>query len=174
MLIYLARNRRIGCTYSKHAPNAKKLYARADSNWREVRSTSGYCIFLGGAVISSRCIRQKCIAMSSTEAELVALAECVIELVHIIGLCRFLGLEIDEAVEVETDNKGAHDLCHRYSAAQHSKHIDRKMYKMREMRGAGVVVVKHIPTDDNPADMFTKVLPPHKFDKHRRTVMNLL
>ena len=85
VLIYLARNRRIGCTYSKHAPNAKKLYARADSNWREVRSTSGYCIFLGGAVVSSRCIRQKCIAMSSTEAELVALAECAIELVHIIG-----------------------------------------------------------------------------------------
>ena len=66
--------------------------------------------------------------------------------------------EIDEAVEVETDNKGAHDLCHRYSAAQHSKHIDRKMYKMREMRGAKIVTVKYIPTGDNTADMWTKVL----------------
>ena len=56
-------------------------------------------------MVSSRCIRQKCIAMSSTEAELVALAECAIELVHIIGLCRFLGLEIDEAVEVETSTQ---------------------------------------------------------------------
>ena len=111
--------------------------------------------------------------MSSTEAELVALAECAIELVHIIGLCRFLGLEIDEAVEVETDNKGAHDLCHRYSAAQHSKHIDRKMYKMREMRGAKIVTVKYIPTNENTADMWTKVLARQLFEKHRRVAFNL-
>ena len=96
-----------------------------------------------------------------------------IELVHIIGLCRFLGLEIDEAVEVETDNKGAHDLCHRYSAAQHSKHIDRKMYKMREMRGAKIVTVKYIPTGDNTADMWTKVLSRQPFEKHRRAAFNL-
>ena len=83
------------------------------------------------------------------------------------------GLEIDEAVEVETDNKGAHDLCHRYSAAQHSKHIDRKMYKMREMRGAKIVTVKYIPTGDNTADMWTKVLSRQPFEKHRRTVLNL-
>ena len=86
--------------------------------------------------------------------------------------CRFLGLEIDEAVEVETDNKGAHDLCHRYSAAQHSKHIDRKMHKMREMRGAKMVTVKYIPTGDNTTDMWTKVLSRQPFEKHRRKAFN--
>ena len=172
VLIYLARNRRLGACYSKHAPNASKLFARADSNWREVRSTSGYCIFLGGAVISHRCIRQKCIAMSSTEAELVALAECAIELVHVIGLVRFLGLEIDGPVEVETDNKGAFDLCHRYTSAQHSRHIDRKLFKMREMRGAGTVVVKHLGTEFNTADLWTKILNRQPFEKHRNVALN--
>ena len=42
-------------------------------------------------------------------------------------------------MEVETDNKGAYDLCHRYTSAQHSRHIERKLYKMRELRGAGKV-----------------------------------
>ena len=54
--------------------------------------------------------------MSSTEAELVALAECAVELVHVIGLLKFLGLEVDYPVEAETDNKGAFDLCHRYAS----------------------------------------------------------
>ena len=37
-------------------------------------------------------------------------------------------------------------------------HIDRKMFKMRELRCAGRVVVRHIPGETNPADLFTKVL----------------
>ena len=72
-----------------------------------------------------------------------------------------------------TDNKGAYDLCHRYTSAQHSRHIDRKLYKMREMRGAGLVTVRYVPTDENTADLFTKVLDRQPFEKHRRTVLNL-
>jgi hypothetical protein len=35
------------------------------------------------------------------------------------------------SVEVGTDNTGAHDLCHRTTSGQHSRHIDRKFNKMR-------------------------------------------
>ena len=44
---------------------------------------------------------------------------------------------------------------------------------MREMRGAGIVTVEHIPTEFNPADIFAKILPRQTFEKHRRTVLNL-
>ena len=57
---------------------------------------------------------------------------------------------------VETDNKGAHDLCHRFSSAQHTRHIDRKLFKLREMRGAGLVTVKYLGTEENTADLFTR------------------
>ena len=40
------------------------------------------------------------------------------------------------------------------------------------MRGAGTVEVSHIPTDKNPADLFTKVLSRQVFEKHRATVLN--
>ena len=111
--------------------------------------------------------------MSTTEAELYALAACAIELIHILGVLKFVGYEPDGPVEVETDNKGAFDLCHRYTSAQHSRHIDRKLYKMRELRGAGLVTVKYIPTDENTADLFTKVLKRQPFEKHRKVVLNL-
>ena len=111
--------------------------------------------------------------MSSTEAELVALADCAIELLYITGVLSDIGLPITDPIEVCTDNKGAYDLCHRYTSAQNSRHVDRKMFKMRELRGCGKVTVRHIPTDKNPADLFTKILTRSVFEKHRSTVLNL-
>ena len=111
--------------------------------------------------------------MSSCEAELIALADLAIELIHIRGVCEFIGLKIDGPVEVSTDNKAAYDLCHRFSSAQNSRHIDRKLFKMRELRGLGLVDVKHVGTADNPADLFTKILSRQPFEKHRATVLNL-
>ena len=110
--------------------------------------------------------------MSSCEAELVALADCAIELLFIIGVVSFIGVSCASSIQVYTDNKAAHDLCNRYTTAQNSRHVDRKMFKMRELRGAGVVEVNHIPTDKNPADLFTKVLGRQVFERHRSTVLN--
>ena len=47
------------------------------------------------------------------------------------------------------------------------------MFKMRELRGAGVVRVRHIDGTENPADIFTKILGRQSFEKHRKFVMNL-
>ena len=44
---------------------------------------------------------------------------------------------------------------------------------MRELRGAGVVTVEWIPTELNPADIFTKILPRQPFERHRKTILNL-
>ena len=43
---------------------------------------------------------------------------------------------------------------------------------MRELRGAGLVSVKHIPTEENEADLYTKILARAAFEKHRAKVMN--
>jgi hypothetical protein len=127
---------------------------------------------LAGAAIVSVSRRQHCITMSSCESELVALCDLAIELLHIIEVVRALGHDITEAVEVHTDSKAAYDLCHRFTSAQNSRHVDRKLFKMRELRGAGRVVVRHIPGETNPADLFTKILTRQTFEKHRRTVLN--
>ena len=93
-------------------------------------------------------------------------------MIYILQLLKFIGYECDDEVCVETDNKGAHDLCHRFSSAQHTRHIDRKLFKLREMRGAGLVTVKYLGTEENTADIFTKILDRQPFEKHRKTVLN--
>jgi hypothetical protein len=84
---------------------------------------------------------EHCISMSSCEAELNALAEFAIEVLHVSAMLTFIGHVQDSAIECFTDNKTAYDLCHRFTSAQNSRHIDRKMFQMRELRGAGVVAV---------------------------------
>ena len=172
VLVYLLRTMHLGITYSAHAPKANVLRAYADSNWSERRSTTGFVIFLAGGAINCASRRQHCITMSSCEAELVALAELAIELIHVSAMTAHIGLSRSGPISVYTDNKGAHDLCHRFTSAQNSRHIDRKVFKMRELRGAGVVTVEHVPTDSNPADIFTKILSRQVFEKHRKTVLN--
>lgn len=84
-----------------------------------------------------------------------------------------LGLTITEPIEVSTDNKGAYDLCHRYTSAQNSRHEDQKMFKMRELTGSGIVTARNTLTDKNPADWSTKVLTWVVFEKHHSKVLNL-
>jgi len=171
-LVYLGRTRHLGVTYSNRTEGAGELRCYADSNWSETRSTTGFVIMLAGAAVAHTSKRQHCISMSSTEAELIALCDCAIELIYIKELVGFLGHDVTGAVKTYTDNKGAYDLCHRFTSASNSRHVDRKLFKMRELRGAGVVTVDHIPTESNPADLFTKVLARATFEKHRAFVMN--
>jgi hypothetical protein len=173
VLVYLGRTRRMGITYSAYADGARTLRAFGDSNWSTTRSTTGYAIMLCGAVISAASRRQHCITMSSCEAELVALADLAIELLHVVEVVNFLGHPTPDAIETCTDSKAAYDLCHRFTSAQNSRHVDRKLFKMRELRGAGRVVVRHIPGETNPADLFTKILTRQPFEKHRKFVLNL-
>jgi hypothetical protein len=68
-------------------------------------------------------------------------------------------------VPIRPRGKAKQELCHKYTSAQHTRHIDRKLFKLREMRGAGIVKVQYIPTDENTADLFTKVLKRQPFEK---------
>ena len=75
-------------------------------------------------------------------------------------------------VEVETDNSGARDLCRRTTVGGNSKHVERKVFKMRELQHDGKVRVGLVPTADNAADIFTKPLPNKVFAQHRATIYN--
>ena len=86
--------------------------------------------------------------MSSCEAELVALADLAIELIHTIDVVTFLGLEVDEAVEACTDSKAAYDLCHRFTTATNSRHVDRKVCGSRGFSGAPIWLKRVLGSSD--------------------------
>ena len=136
VLVYLGRTADMEIVYSGTGEGATKLIGRADSDWSIKRSTTGYYIALAGGTVSHRSHRQHCIAMSSTEAEMMALADLALEMLYVMAVLAFIGFDFEEQpevatskydtytayhktmgdikhgpVEVATDNTGAYDLC---------------------------------------------------------------
>ena len=62
----------------------------------------------------------------STEAELVALADCAIELLYLMGVLTFIGFDVSSAVQVYTDNKVGVDVVDQKDAARITDHGSKK------------------------------------------------
>ena len=178
VLVYLARTRSLGVTYTQSTPTTRASYARSPTATGQslARPLGIRSCWRAPALGQSRGGNTLCISMSSYEAELNALAECAIELAstsppcsRTSGTCRTPPSSVSPTTRLPTTSA----IESHFTSAQNSRHIDRKMFKMRELRGAGVVTVAHVGTEHNPADLFTKILSRQPFEKHPKTVLNL-
>eukprot|EP00962_Isochrysis_galbana_P060540 scaffold35104_cov124-Isochrysis_galbana.AAC.1 len=72
-----------------------------------------YCIRLAGAPISYASKRQQCIALSSTDAEIMAASAAATEVAYLREIFRDLGLCQTDPTELYVDNTGAEmrDAC---------------------------------------------------------------
>jgi hypothetical protein len=127
------------------------------------RSITGYVFTLDGCAISWRAHLQPTVALSTTEAEYMAVSEAVKEAVWLKG---FFG-ELSENLKVEEifcDNQGAVLLSKDRMFHDRTKHIDIRHHYIREVVAKGDLKVVKISTNDNAADMLTKPLPVAKFN----------
>nr|GEY34844.1 retrovirus-related Pol polyprotein from transposon TNT 1-94 [Tanacetum cinerariifolium] len=121
------------------------------------RSTSGSVQFLGERLISWSSKRQKSAAISSTEAEYIALSGCCTQILWIRSQLSDYGLVFNKIL-MYCDNKSAIALC--YNNVQHSrsKHIDIRYHFIKEQVENGVIELNFINTKYQLADLFTKAL----------------
>ena len=89
-----------------------ELIGYSDADWagdiESRRSTSGYVFVLNGGCISWRSKKQRTVALSSTEAEYMALSEATQEAVWLKAFMRELGEDTgNSALTVYEDNQGA-------------------------------------------------------------------
>lgn len=103
------------------------------------------------------------VALSTTEAEYIATTEGVKEAMWFRGFIKDLGCD-QKTIVVHCDNQSAVHLSKHQVFHERSKHIDVKLHFVRDVIESGVVQVKKISTEHNPADVFTKVLPISKFN----------
>ena len=128
---------------------------------------------LAGVAIVYASRRQKCIALSSTEAEIIAASAASCEVSYVRQLLFELGLPPSGPTVLNVDNSGAIELSRDRKSCNRSRHVDRRFFKVRELECEGIVTVKHVPTDDNVADILTKALPIDAFSRHRAALLNL-
>ena len=144
-----------------------KLTGFCDSDWgasSDRRSTSGYCYFLNidGPLISWRSSKQRIVALSSCEAEYVALTDAMKEANFLRQLWADMTGEKRKIVDLYADNQGAISLAKNPVHHKRSKHIDIRFHFIRYEVDSGIVNLMYVPTASNIADMFTKPLPKSK------------
>ena len=163
-LAYLAQNPEVGLHYNANA-SRPDLHAYSDSNWTVGHSTSGWAILYAGAVIGYGSKRQQSIALSSTEAEIMAASQAATEIMYFRGLLFELGRNLEPTV-LYVDNQGAVELSKDMKSCQRSRHIERRYLKVRELVAQGEMVVEYVPTDLNHSDVLTKPLDQASFSRH--------
>ena len=172
IIVYLAQTASLGVTFDGYADRAGELYTETDSDWAVGHSTTGWCSYLAGAAVCYRSQRQTCIAMSSTEAEIIAASAGAIELVNAKSLLEEMGLPQGVSA-LYVDNSGAVELSRDRKSCHRSRHVDRRFFKVRKLSYEGVLRVEHIDTKLNSSDLLTKPLCWALFESHRRRLLNL-
>lgn len=152
----------------KFSKDSSDLVGFVDSDWgsdkRDRRSYTGYVFKLSGSAISWRSTKQKTVALSSTEAEYMALCEASKEAMYLKNLLSEL-VDISKPLLLYNDNQSAQKLCSNPMFHDRSKHIDIKYHFVRNAVLDNVIEVKYLSTDNMIADILTKVLGATKFCK---------
>jgi hypothetical protein len=109
---------------------------------------------------------QKSIALSSTDAEYMAMSDCSRQATWIQMLLREIGFNIRQ-LPIYGDNQGSVFMVHNPVTDGWTKHIDTRYHYVRQQIKNGAVTVYYVRSDENPADIFTKPLGKVKFLKFR-------
>ena len=89
-------------------------------------------MFLCGVPIVWRSKQQKTVALSSSEAEFVAISEAVKEILFVLQLLRTMGIPVEIPVKVRVDNMGAIFMSENASSGIRTRHMDTRYHFVRE------------------------------------------
>ena len=106
---------------------------------------------------------QTVVALSTTEAELIAVVEAAKEALYLKRLLCDLGFE-HESIDVRCDSQSAIHLAENLAFSSRTKHIEVRESFLVAMDEDKQVCLRKVHTKDNAADMFTKTLPVGKFE----------
>jgi len=67
-----------------------------------------------------------------------------------------MGLQVQLPMVLEMDNQGALDLANGWSVGGCTRHIDVRIHYIRELKEAGILVIKWVPGPQNDTYMHTK------------------
>jgi hypothetical protein len=152
--------------------NQIKLAGYTDASFAEDpstrRSTGAFIFTLNGGPISWASKRQPTVALSTTEAEYMAMCQAIREASWLKQLLTELGAyQGNEPIEVHADNKSAIALGKNPEFHKRSKHIDVQYHYVQEQVQNGRIVTPYLPTAQMIADGLTKALSP---ELHQRLI----
>ncbi len=113
---------------------------------------------------------QKVITLLVTEAELYAATSCAQDMLFVYRLMRTMDLKINLPMILECDNKGTVDLSHNWSVGGRTRHVDVRLYMLRDLNEDKIIQMKLIKGEENSAFLGTKNLVQASHAKHSKTL----
>ncbi|KAK9217910.1 hypothetical protein WN943_006540 [Citrus x changshan-huyou] len=167
ILRYLKGSPGKGLLFRKNGHLQVEVYTDADwaGSVTDRRSTSGYCTFVGGNLVTWRSKKQNVVARSSAEAEYRAVALGICEVFWIKKILEELKASNSLPMKVYCDNKSAIAIAHNPVLHDRTKHVEVDKHFIKEKLDSGLVCMPYIPTNEQIADILTKGLPKKHFEK---------
>ena len=158
---YLQTTKNYRLRYNKMAHT--KLVAYCDASWaadyQDGRSTTGYIFLLQGGPISWNSRKQSTVALSSTQAEYMALSSATQEALWLRGLTIELTILGPSPVIIHSDNKGVIDLAKNAHFSSRTRHISIKHYFIKQSIDDKLIEVRFVTSFEMLADTLTKATP---------------
>jgi hypothetical protein len=177
VLRYLAGTTTTGVSFRKGDIDTK-LVVFSDSDWagcKETRrSTSGFLVYFAGGPISWKSKLQPTVALSSCEAEYVALTLAVKDVLFLQQLFLELGIEIETPTLIFGDNLASIALAKNPVNHERTKHIDIKHHFLRDYITKNMITLAYVPTANNYADILTKTTTKQIFNFLTPNIVNLV
>jgi transposase InsO family protein len=142
-----------------------------DADWAgdvdDRKSTSGCVLLVANNVVCWASKKQPTVALSTAEAEYMAMSAAVQEAKWCAQLLREIGCQPHLPLRVRCDNQAALRIAAPDGSAAHSrcKHIDVRHHHVREACRLGVISVDWVASEDQLADVCTKGLGNEAFTK---------
>jgi hypothetical protein len=154
-----------GLLYTHHGNLQVECYTDADwaGSLDDRRSTSGYCTFVGGTLVSWRSKKQTVVARSTAEAEFRSMAHGVCEVLWMRILLMELGLFKGTPLMLYCDNKTAIDIANNPVQHDRTKHVEIDRHFIKEKLESGIICMPYVNSSNQVADILTKGLPEKYF-----------
>jgi hypothetical protein len=167
VLRYIAGTLDHGLSYGRKEEGPARLVGYSDADMAGDidgrRSTSGVIFFLGGNAITWQSSKQKVVALSSCEAEYIAMATAACQAVWLARLVTDMAGTKPGAPELRVDNQSAIALSKNPVHHDRSKHIDTKYHFIRDCSDRELVKLQYTPTELQLGDLLTKSLARTRF-----------
>lgn len=134
------------------------------------KSISGSVIVISGGAVKWTAEKQKLITVSTAESEYVAANLTGRNSLFLRDVMEELGFEHKDPIPLFMDSEGAIALTKNPENMRATLHIDKIYHWIRRHVEQGTFSPESIPSQENPADLFTKSLPKSTFDKHSQNI----
>lgn len=151
----------------------KLLYGYSDANWAEDKtnrkSNSGHVFLVNGATVCWASRKQPLVALSTCEAEFIALCEACRAALWIRRLLIDMKQKLPNATTIYEDNQSCLKLIKEEERlSNRSKHIDTRFHFVKDYVKNQLVSCEYCPTEDMLADILTKPISAKKFAEFQK------